>query len=540
MLKTSREKGKRVPMLKQRKTQWLLGGIAVLVVVGGIIVSVASSKKRAETAETPTVQTAVARRGDLIVYASAAGEVIPSNEMAIGFDENGTLIEITVNEGDEVQAGQVLARLRTNYAEESIQASIADAEVNLLKAQQKLDALNENWKMDMAQAQIDMENAQAELDRILNSDTALKLAWEKVVNAKKAVADAERAYNITLSTASQADIDAAHAQVILLEQALERAKEKFEPYASKPDSNLTKARLQAELSAAQEKYDAAVRNYNAMLGTSSDLDQEVAKAHLETAQAQLEDAMREWERVKDGASEGDVALAEARLELATERWRKLKDGVDPTELALAQKELASAQARYELAKQMKVEAELLSPIDGTVLEIDADLGDYVNNSPVMTIGDLQHPLLRVYLDETDLDKVAVGYEAEVTFDAIPDEVFKGVVVAVKPSLVTVSNVKTIEAIVKLDVDSFAKPMNLPAGLSASVDVIGGRAENAVLVPVEAIREIGPDEYAVFVMEDGAPKLRLVEVGLMDFTSAEIVSGLKAGEVVTTGIVETGK
>ena len=540
MLKTSREKGKRVPMLKQRKTQWLLGGIAVLVVVGGIIVSVASSKKRAETAETPTVQTAVARRGDLIVYASAAGEVIPSNEMAIGFDENGTLIEITVNEGDEVQAGQVLARLRTNYAEESIQASIADAEVNLLKAQQKLDALNENWKMDMAQAQIDMENAQAELDRILNSDTALKLVWEKVVNAKKAVADAERAYNITLSTASQADIDAAHAQVILLEQALERAKEKFEPYASKPDSNLTKARLQAELSAAQEKYDAAVRNYNAMLGTSSDLDQEVAKAHLETAQAQLEDAMREWERVKDGASEGDVALAEARLELATERWRKLKDGVDPTELALAQKELASAQARYELAKQMKVEAELLSPIDGTVLEIDADLGDYVNNSPVMTIGDLQHPLLRVYLDETDLDKVAVGYEAEVTFDAIPDEVFKGVVVAVKPSLVTVSNVKTIEAIVKLDVDSFAKPMNLPAGLSASVDVIGGRAENAVLVPVEAIREIGPDEYAVFVMEDGAPKLRLVEVGLMDFTSAEIVSGLKAGEVVTTGIVETGK
>jgi multidrug efflux pump subunit AcrA (membrane-fusion protein) len=71
-----------------------------------------------------------------------------------------------------------------------------------------------------------------------------------------------------------------------------------------------------------------------------------------------------------------------------------------------------------------------------------------------------------------------------------------------------------------------------------VDIIGGRAENAVLVPVEALRELGPEEYAVFVVEDGEPTLRIVEVGLIDFVSAEIISGLDAGEIVTTGIVET--
>jgi multidrug efflux pump subunit AcrA (membrane-fusion protein) len=75
-------------------------------------------------------------------------------------------------------------------------------------------------------------------------------------------------------------------------------------------------------------------------------------------------------------------------------------------------------------------------------------------------------------------------------------------------------------------------------LNASVDIIGGRAENAVLVPVEALRELGPEEYAVFVVEDGEPTLRIVEVGLIDFVSAEIISGLDAGEIVTTGIVET--
>jgi hypothetical protein len=56
--------------------------------------------------------------------------------------------------------------------------------------------------------------------------------------------------------------------------------------------------------------------------------------------------------------------------------------------------------------------------------------------------------------------------------------------------------------------------------------------------VEAVREIGPGEYAVFVMEDDEPKLRIVTVGLLDFTSAEILTGLNAGEVVTTGVVET--
>jgi multidrug efflux pump subunit AcrA (membrane-fusion protein) len=75
-------------------------------------------------------------------------------------------------------------------------------------------------------------------------------------------------------------------------------------------------------------------------------------------------------------------------------------------------------------------------------------------------------------------------------------------------------------------------------MTASVEVIGGRTNGAVLVPVEALREISPGEYAVFVMEDDQPRLRVVTVGLMDFTSAEILSGLEAGETVTTGIVET--
>ena len=90
----------------------------------------------------------------------------------------------------------------------------------------------------------------------------------------------------------------------------------------------------------------------------------------------------------------------------------------------------------------------------------------------------------------------------------------------------------------MDADSFSKPQTLPIGLNASVDVIGGRATQALLVPVEALREISTGSYAVFVVKDGKPTLTMVEVGLMDLTYAEITSGLNQGDVVTTGIVET--
>jgi multidrug efflux pump subunit AcrA (membrane-fusion protein) len=137
-----------------------------------------------------------------------------------------------------------------------------------------------------------------------------------------------------------------------------------------------------------------------------------------------------------------------------------------------------------------------------------------------------------------MDKIDVDYEVEVYFDASPDRVFTGRVVQVDPSLYTSGQISTVKGLVKLDETATATSDRLLLGMNAAVDVIGGRSESVALVPVEALRELSPGEYAVFVMEDGELRLRSVEVGLMDFTFAEITSGLEIGEVVTTGIVET--
>ena len=498
------------------------------------------SNTGSESTTSPQVQVAVARLGNLTIFASGAGHVIPASEVNLGFDESRTLAELLVKVGDQVVTGQVLARLDTNESEEDIALALAEAELNVITAQQALDEIYASSQMDAAEALIAVEDAEQALEDLQNSDLRQAQAQQAVAEAEEAVKEAERAYNSVRSTASQSVIDGTYADLVLAKNKLNEAQDKFNEYANKPDDNLTKADLQLRLSSAQAAYNSALSYYNSVTSTGSELDLEKTAAELTAAKARLADAQREWGRVKDGPTPGEIALAEANLALAKSKYETLKNGSDPAEIALAEANLASSQAKLAVAKEDRAIVDLVAPSDGTILSISTNLGETVGTGAIITLADLSQPLLEVYLDEADFDKVAVGMETEVVFDSLPDNTFTGHVTEVSPSLETIANVDTIAAKVQLDEVSFSKPQSLPVGSNASVDVIGGRAENAVLVPVEALREIGPGEYAIFVMENGEPKLRVVTVGLMDFTSAEIISGLEAGEVVTTGVVETNQ
>jgi multidrug efflux pump subunit AcrA (membrane-fusion protein) len=180
----------------------------------------------------------------------------------------------------------------------------------------------------------------------------------------------------------------------------------------------------------------------------------------------------------------------------------------------------------------------VAPIAGVITSLNAIVGETVGSSPIVTISDLDPPMLQIYLDEMDMDKIAEGYTVEVYFDALPDESFIGHVVLVEPTLSLMQGVSTVRGLVQLDETISGGNRALPVGMNAAVDVIAARAEGVLLVPTEALRELGPGEYGVFVLLEGEPMFRVVTVGLMDYAYAEIQSGLNAGDVVTTGIVET--
>jgi multidrug efflux pump subunit AcrA (membrane-fusion protein) len=170
------------------------------------------------------------------------------------------------------------------------------------------------------------------------------------------------------------------------------------------------------------------------------------------------------------------------------------------------------------------------------MTLDLNIGDSANvDSTPVTVADLTHPTLEIYLDESDWGNIDPGYEVDITFDILPDTTFTGRVTRIDPSLYSSNNTLVVRAIVILD--EVSSPLNLPLGSSASVAVIGGRAENAVLVPIEALHKAG-DKYAVFVMKNGELHLQMVEVGIQNLEYAEITSGLEPGEIVSTGLTVT--
>lgn len=463
-------------MLK-KKSFWIVLVIVIVFAAGGYYyytTQIAPVENASD--EEPTMQTAVSRQGDLVVFASGAGQVVPNSEIGMGFDESGTLVELNVIEGSQVQQGDLLARLQTKESEESIQAGITEAELALIKAQQALEDLYSNAEIERTSALADINLYSGEVrDAQYNLDNYIMPTYLQ-----------------GLETVEAMDV---------MRTALDEAVAAFEPYKYLSSNNATRQSLLVDLNEAQSNYNAAVQR----------LEYEYA---LEVAEANLDKARGEYEKYKDGPAPDEIALAEA--------------------------ELANASAKLALAQDTRAVLDLVSPIDGTVLEVTASVGEVIGTEPIITLADLNQPTLEVYLDETDLDKVSIGYEADVVFDALPDKTYTGQVIAVSPGLQEVSGVQAVKTVVQLNSGDLDPSIYFPVGLNASVDIIAGRVENAVLVPVEALRELGPGEYALFVVENGEPKLRVVQVGLMDITSAEIISGLEAGEVVSTGIVQAGQ
>jgi HlyD family secretion protein len=416
-----------------------------------------------------TIQTATVRRGNLIVVAGGTGTLIPNTEVDLSFSSGGRLAEVLVEVGDQVQAGDVLARLDDTDA----QLQVTQAEINLRLAELQLAELTGTPDAaDLAAAQFQLTSAQEALEDLLNGPSA-----EEIIIAQADLATAEK--------------------------QLQQAQAAYDKVSWRPDAASSSQAM--DLWSATAAYDKAKANYDmAMAGPTGE---QIAAAQASVAQAQSN-----LSSLLNGATAEDLETAQLNVEQARNN-------------------LTSAQRQLE-------ETVLTAPFPGTVTAVAASAGELVGTGTMVTLADLSQPLVELYLDETDLDLIAVGYEVEVIFDALPDEVFAGHVVRVDPVLVEMEGAPTIQALATLERGEDDSLWPLPGGLNASVEVIAGRAQNALLAPVEALRQLAPGQYAVFVMVDGEPQMREVEVGLMDYAYAEIISGLEQGDEVSTGIVAT--
>jgi len=275
-----------------------------------------------------------------------------------------------------------------------------------------------------------------------------------------------------------------------------------------------------------------------------------AKAQLEKDQADMAYKKITFER--DRRLNEDGVISQDTLDSAHSAYDQVV-----AQLALDRANIQQQQANLEEAQVNLNYTNIISPVDGTVVSRNVDVGQTVAASfqtPTLFLiaKDLTQMEVDTNVSESDIGNLRNGQTANFSVDAFPDREFEGTVGQVRKAPVTVQNVVTYDVVVNVPNPEFL----LAPGMTANVTIITARRDNVLRIPVQALRftpgkdkhgstnQSGADKSSrqrrVWLQDrDGTLKSVFIVTGLDDGNYVEVLSGdLKAGDMVVTNKVRT--
>lgn len=269
--------------------------------------------------------------------------------------------------------------------------------------------------------------------------------------------------------------------------------------------------------------------------------------------AKIEDfELVEQVRAQEAAEEvsrATIRQREADLQLATtnaERSRNLfarqllpRQSLDDTEsrltAATAQLDLARAQNTQSSARLTELKLNLgntviVSPVDGFVASRSVDPGSFVGqNAALVTVVDISSVRLVANVVEKDLKTIGAGDTATVNVDAFPGEIFRGRIARVSPVLDPATRTAPIE------VEIPNPGARLKPGMYARVQVVTDLKRDALVVPANALVDIGGRRGVFIALQNNTVTYRPVNTGIEEESQIEILQGVAEGDrIVTTG------
>lgn len=236
--------------------------------------------------------------------------------------------------------------------------------------------------------------------------------------------------------------------------------------------------------------------------------------------------------------ETQVANAKANLENVQTNYNRAlelykigggtKQNVDAmeTQLITAKNSLASAERTLRNAMENTV---LTAPISGVVTARNYDPGDMTGALPILTIAKVNPVKVVCNISESEYSKVKKGMVVDCTFDTYGDEVFKGTITTITPTIDTSSRTFGIEITVPNSGDKI-----LP-GMFGRVTINFGEEMHVVVPDQAVVKQPGSGNQYVYVYKDGKVSYNKVELGQRIGTAYEIISGVSDGdEVVVNG------
>ncbi|WP_289150154.1 efflux RND transporter periplasmic adaptor subunit [uncultured Salipiger sp.] len=259
------------------------------------------------------------------------------------------------------------------------------------------------------------------------------------------------------------------------------------------------------------------------------LDAEIASNAAEIRLAEQALSRQQTLITRELVTTEDLESAEATLDMARANAASLQ-----AQRARAEIEVATAELDLE-------RTQITAPIDGTVVAVVSDEGTTVNNSSetptIVKLAQLDRMKIKAEISEADVVNVAPGQLVRFSLLGAPDRVYEAELASVEPAPSSIRDsdeIDTDSAIyynARFVVDNSDRLLRI--GMSTNVTIILGRSEDTLTLPLATLPSAGPEgRYVVSVLADGdRPERRVIEIGLKDATSYEVLTGLEEGDRV---------
>lgn len=520
------------PRRHQNRLGW---GIGILVVIGVLVAGFFLFNRDQPSGVRLNYALARPQRSPISATVNASGAIQPQQVIDLTFASSGLISEVLVQVGDQVAAGQVLARLDTRDLElrvdqaaaqlAQVQASldrlragpsdaeVAAAEAQLAQAQAQLRQTTGNvTEQDLAAARAQVEQARANLERVLGGPKASEIAQAQAqVDQAAAALQAQRD---SLSAAkTRAESQLLQAANTLRDRQAEYSRiynenREREQQLARFGQSLPQSALDTEAAALRAVENAEEQMRQAQVAYEQARQAEITG--IAQAEAQLRSAQTNLDRILAGADSDQVAAARAQVAQAEANLNKLlgdqragslaaanaavasaqanlqRITAPPSEadLASAEAQVASARASLSQAQLALERATLTAPIAGVVAEVNLEVGEFYNAArPAVVLTDLSGYYVDVTVDEIDVAQIAVGQPVILVLDALPNLDLRGTVARINPLSIVQSGVTAYTVRIVTD----DPPASVRPGMSASADIIVAEKSEALVVPRRAIR-----------------------------------------------------
>ena len=429
--------------------------------------------KQAETMVSAlSVTTTRVKEGPLeLKLENITGTVRSGQSVNMNWQTSGTISDVPVKVGDYVRKDQVLAVLDEKTLDQ--------------------DVLN---------AQLDIIDAQNDYDKLVNNTEKIASTLSTYVKAQQTLEDAQKKLDsMDMSRVTDVNLTIARDTAELAKIHYDRAVEKFEKVRYAPLDSEGRKKALGDIGGYRSVRDNALAQYNWYLGEIDQLELQTREAAVELAKAELEEAEYQYKKALKGPTESEKMQAQAKID--------------------------TYQTKIDSSK-------IIAPFSGTVTQVDAKVGDVITydsttaarNIFALRIDDISTFYIDFSVSELNINKIKEGMPVKVSFAAIPDKIYSGVVDRVS-DVGTQSgwNITFNVTIALTNADN-----DIKAGMTADSTLDIARVENAKYVPQTSVLAKDGKYFVNLKTLNGEMEEIPVEIGLITGTSVQISSDTISG------------